>query len=251
MLKGARHDHILELLRRNGRVVASELAAALGVSDDTVRRDLSDLAEAGVLHRVHGGALPTSPALAPYSARERQAPEAKRAIARVAAALVRDGQLVFMDGGTTARLTAAQLPAELKATVVTHSPTTADVLMDHPNVEIVLLGGRVFKASRVAVGAATVDAVRSIRADMYLLGVNGLHHEAGISTTDLEEALVKRAMIANAAEVVALVSSEKLGTGARYIVAPASQLTHLVTERAAPDDLVAPFERLGVTVLRA
>jgi len=251
MLKVARHDHIIETLRRNGRVVASELAAALGVSDDTVRRDLSDLAQAGVLQRVHGGALPTSPALPAYAARERQAPEAKRAIARAAAALVRDGQVVFVDGGTTARLAAAQLPAELRATVVTHSPAVADVLMAHPNVELVLLGGRIFKPSRVAVGAATVDAVRMIRADIYLLGVNGLHAEAGISTFDLEEAQVKRAMIDSAAEVVALVSSEKLGTGARYVVAPTTALTHLVTERGAPDDLVAPFEWLGVKLIRA
>src|SRR5215207_4759516 len=147
MLKEARRDHIVETLRRHGRVVASELAATLGVSDDTVRRDLSDLAQAGVLHRVHGGALPTSPALPAFAARELQAPEAKRAIARVAAGLVRNGQVVFMDGGTTARLTAAQLSPELRATVITHSPTTADVLMDHPHVELVLLGGRVFKPS--------------------------------------------------------------------------------------------------------
>ena len=251
MLKSARRDLIVEALRRDGRVLASELAAQLGVSDDTVRRDLSELAEEGVLQRVHGGALPVSPALPSFSARERQAPEAKRAIASAAAALVRDGHVVFLDGGTTARLVARHLRRDLRATVVTHSPTTAEVLMAHPSVEIVLLGGRVLKLSRVAVGAATVDAVRAIRADIYFLGVNGLHHEVGISTHDLEEAHVKRAMIESAGDTVALVSSEKLGTAGRYVVAPASELTHLVTERSAPEELVASFERLGVTVIRA
>jgi DeoR/GlpR family transcriptional regulator of sugar metabolism len=251
MLKGTRQELILEALRRDGRVQASELAARLGVSDDTVRRDLSELAEAGLVQRVHGGALPTSPALPAFADRERQAPEAKRAIARAAAALVRDGQAVFLDGGTTARLVARHLPPERRATVITHSPPTAEALMEHPSVDVLLLGGRVLKLSRAAVGAATVEAVRAIRADLYFLGVNGLHPELGISTHDLEEAHVKRAMIESAAETVALVSSEKLGTAGRYTVAPASELTHLITERAAPDDLVAPFESLGITVVRA
>jgi DeoR/GlpR family transcriptional regulator of sugar metabolism len=251
MLKSARQDFIVEALRRDGRVLASELAARLGISDDTVRRDLSELADAGVLQRVHGGALPMAPALPSFAARELQAPEAKLAIARAAAALVRDGQAAFFDGGTTARLVARHLPPELRATVITHSPTTAEVLMEHPSVDVVLLGGRVQKLSRVAVGAATVDAVRMIRADLYLLGVQGLHHEVGISTHDLEEAYVKRAMLESAAETVALVSSEKLGTAGRHVVAPASELTHLVTERAAPKEMIAPFENLGITVIRA
>lgn len=251
MLKGARQDFIVQALRRDGRVLASELATSLGVSDDTVRRDLSELAETGILQRVHGGALPSSPALVPFAAREQQAPEAKRAIARAAAAMVRDGQAVFLDGGTTARLVAQHLPPERQATVITNSPTTAEVLTEHPNVELILLGGRVLKEVRVAVGAMTVDAVKMIRADLYLMGVGGVHHEVGISTFDIAEAHVKRAMIESAAEVVALVSSEKLGTAGRYIVAPASEITHLITERAAPDELVAQFSQLGITVVRA
>lgn len=251
MLKRARLDVIVDVLRRDGRVLASDLAARLGVSDDTVRRDLAELADAGVLQRVHGGALPLTPAPPSFAVREGQAPEAKRAIARAAAAMVRDGQVVFLDGGTTARLVARHLPADRRATVITHSPPTAEALAEHPRVEVVLLGGRLLKISRVAVGAATVDAVRAIRADLYFLGVNGLHHELGIGTHDLEEAHVKRAMLESAADTIALVSSEKLGTASRYVVAPASALTHLVTERAAPDDRVAPFERLGLTVVRA
>lgn len=251
LLKEARQHAILEVLRRDGRVRASDLVARLGVSDDTVRRDLAELADAGRLLRVHGGALPLSPASASYAARERQAPEAKRAVARAAAALVRDGQAVFLDGGTTARLVAAALPPERRATVITHSTSTAEALAEHPGVELILLGGRVRKAARVAVGAATVDAVRAIRADLFLLGVCALHAEAGLSTDDYDEAAVKRAMLEGAAEVAALVTSEKLGTADRYTFAPAGALTHLVTERAAPAALVAPFTRLGVRVVRA
>lgn len=251
MLKEARHHAIIEALRRDGRVLASELAQRLEVSDDTIRRDLGELAEAGLLQRVHGGALPTSPAIVPFAARERQAPQAKLAIAQAAVGYVRDGQAIFLDGGTTARLVAQLIPAERRVTIITPSTTVAETLVEHPTATVILLGGRVLKPSRVAVGAATVDAVRMIRADLYLLGVGGLHAEAGLSTGDLEEAHLKRAMIANAADVIALVSSEKLGTAGRYVVGPASDLTHLITERGAPDDLVLPFEALGVTVVRA
>lgn len=251
MLKHARRDLITETLRRDGRVLASEIAGRIGVSDDTVRRDLGEMADEGLLQRVHGGALPVSPALAPFTVREQQAPEAKRAIARAAAALVKPRQAVFLDAGTTARLVARYLPVDLEATIVTHSPNTAEVLTDHPRVDVVLLGGRILKLSRVAVGSSTVDAVRAIRADLYFLGVNGLHADVGITTHDPDEAHVKRAMIESAADTVALVSSEKLGTAGRYVVAPATELTHLVTEEAAPRELVAPFERLGITIIRA
>lgn len=253
MLKHERHRRILDLLRADGRVLASALSTELGVSDDTVRRDLADLAGAGVLQRVHGGAVPTSPAVMvqSYTARERQAPEAKRAIARVAAGMLRDGQAVILDGGTTARLVAEELAPGLQATVITHSPTVAEVLAEHPTVEVILLGGRLNKTSRVAVGAATVEALRMVRADVYLLGVGALHPEVGLSTGDLEEAHVKRAMIASAAEVVALTTPEKLGTAARYVFGEVSDLTHLVTDGGADDAQLAPYEKLGVTIVRA
>ena len=251
MLKHERHRWILDRLRTDGRVLASAVSTELGISDDTVRRDLADLAGAGVLQRVHGGAVPTSPAVVPFTVREQQAPEAKRAIARAAAGLVRDGQAVILDGGTTARLVAEELAPGLRATVITHSPTVAEVLAEHPTVEVILLGGRLQKESRVAVGAATVEALRMVRADVYLLGVGALHPEVGLSTGDLEEAHVKRAMIASAAEVVALTTPEKLGTAARYVFGAVSDLTHLVTDGGADDAQLAPYARLGVTIVRA
>jgi DeoR/GlpR family transcriptional regulator of sugar metabolism len=251
MLKHERHRWILDRLRADGRVLASAVSTELGISDDTVRRDLADLAGTGVLQRVHGGAVPTSPAVVPFTAREQQAPEAKRAIARAAAGLLRDGQAVILDGGTTARLVAEELAPGLRATVITHSPTVAEVLAEHPTVEVILLGGRLQKASRVAVGAATVEALRMVRADVYLLGVGALHPEVGLSTGDLEEAHVKRAMIASAAEVVALTTPEKLGTAARYVFGAVADLTHLVTDGSAEDAQLAPYEQLGVTIVRA
>src|SRR6478672_10923004 len=101
MLAAERRQHILSTLRHDGKVLATELSVALHVSEDTIRRDLRELAEAGLLQRVHGGALPSSPASASYAARQQQAPSAKAAIARAAVRLLRNGQVILLDGGTT------------------------------------------------------------------------------------------------------------------------------------------------------
>ena len=249
MLTVERRQYILELLRRDGKVIATELSATLNVSEDTIRRDLRELAEAGQLQRVHGGALPRSPAAASFAARQRQAPTAKAAIAQVAAKLIRDGQVIILDGGTTTLQVAQRLPLDLRATVVTNSPPIAVALADHSAVEVVVIGGRFYKHSLVAVGAAAVEALRAIRADLCMLGVCSLHPEVGISVPDLEESYVKRAMIAGAAEVVALASAEKLGTAAPYVVGPLDDLTHIVTERALSEEALAPYRKLGITLL--
>ena len=106
--------------------------------------------------------------------------------------MVRPGQVVFVDGGTTAVQLARHLPRELEATVVTHSPSVAVELVEHPGVAVELIGGRLFKHSVVAVGAAAIEAIARIRADTYFMGVTGVHPEVGLTTGDPEEAAVKR-----------------------------------------------------------
>jgi DeoR/GlpR family transcriptional regulator of sugar metabolism len=140
MLTRQRKDDILRRVKEEGRIVAKALSRELGLSEDTIRRDLRELAADGLLQRVHGGALPASPAIATAS---------KSAIGRAAAAMVRPGQIVFLDGGTTTAQMARHLPANLEATVVTHSPTVATELINHPGVTVELVGGRLFKHSVV------------------------------------------------------------------------------------------------------
>lgn len=242
---------ILERLRSDGKVVAAELSSSLAVSPDTVRRDLGELAEAGLLRRVHGGALPAAVGARPYSARRKQAPAAKAAIARATSRLLRGGQVIMLDAGTTTLEVARHLPLELEATVITNSPPIAVALAEHPKVEVAVLGGMLDKDAHALVGAATIEALRSVRADVLVLGVCSLHPEVGITVTDLEESYVKRAMIANAAEVVAVSSADKLGSAAPYVVGPLDELTHLVTERSCAAEQLAPFRVLGVEVVLA
>jgi DeoR/GlpR family transcriptional regulator of sugar metabolism len=251
MLTRQRKRHIQERLRRDGQVVAKVLSRELGLSEDTIRRDLRELAQEGLLQRVHGGALPTSPAVVDFAGRQRLAPDAKIAIARAAAAMVRRGQVVVLDGGTTTVQVARHLPLDLAVTVVTHSPTVAVALVDHPSAEVVLIGGRLFKHSVVAVGAAAAEAIRRIRADVYFMGVTGIHPQAGLTTGDLEEADIKRAFHDRAAETIVLASSEKLGAASPYLVVPVSDVSGMIVERSVPAEATAPYERLGVTVTRA
>jgi DeoR/GlpR family transcriptional regulator of sugar metabolism len=251
MLTDERRSLILDRLGTQGRVLAADLTVELAVSGDTIRRDLRELDEAGLLRRVHGGALPRHGDASPFSTRARRAPEAKASIARRAAACVRDGQVVVLDGGTTTLELARALRGDLSANVITTSPPIALALADHPGLEVTVVGGTLRPNALVTVGATAIDALRVIRADVVFLGVCGLHPEIGVTTEDLEERHVKAAMIEGAAEVVALADHDKLGTAMPVIVAPMRAVTQLVTDADVDDDALAPYRALGIDVLHA
>jgi DeoR/GlpR family transcriptional regulator of sugar metabolism len=251
MLTAHRKQQILSLLKRDGQVIAKEVSQSMGVSEDTIRRDLREMAQDGLLQRVHGGALPASPAVADFAGRELLRHEGKVAIGRAAASIIKPGQVVILDGGTTAREIARHLPLELKATIVTHSPTIALELINHPVLEVILIGGRLFKHSVVSVGAATIETIGQIHADTFFMGVTGVHPKTGLTTGDYEEAAVKRALSHAAADTVVLASSEKLNAASPYWVIGLEEISGIITERAAGDDLVKPYEELGIPITRA
>jgi len=249
MLTEQRHLAILEELQRSGRVLARELAERLQVSEDTVRRDLRELSTRGALQRVHGGALPVSPALANLARRSDIAMDEKRALGRMAASLLAEGQLVFIDGGTSTLAMVQQLPPTLRATVATHSPVIAAALIEHPNVEVLMLGGRLFKHSGVAVGAGVAQAIQSLRADCFFLGATGVEAGFGLSTGDAEEAQVKALLMASAAETVLMASSDKLGKVSPYRIAPLSALSTLIVTREADPAEIQALRMPGLEIL--
>ena len=251
MLTTERKTHILGVLKAEGRVVAKEVSRQLGLSEDTIRRDLRELAAEGLVQRVHGGALPASPALADLGARRKLSTGGKAAIAKAAAALLKDGQIAFLDGGTTAVAVAEALPGDLGLTVATHSPDVATALLDKPLVTVELIGGRLYKHSNVAVGAVAIEAIGCIRADIYLMGVTGIHPEHGLTTGDREEAAIKRALSRQAGETVVLGSREKVGAVSAYEVVGLDAIDTLIVERSCPDRDIAPFAARGVAIIRA
>jgi DeoR/GlpR family transcriptional regulator of sugar metabolism len=251
MLTTQRKKTILEMLEKEGQVLAAPLAASFGVSEDTIRRDLRELAAEGLLQRVHGGALPASSAVVPFAERRALESSGKRAIGKAAAAMIEPGQIVIIDGGTTSSELVKQIPHSLKATVVTHSPTVAVALVDHPSIDVIMIGGRLYKHSIVNVGAAAIEAMSHIHADLYFMGVTGVHPTAGLSTGDLEEAYVKRALAARAAETVVLASMDKLNSASAYAIGDITLAQTIVVERQTDAAFIDALETAGVSVVRA
>jgi DeoR/GlpR family transcriptional regulator of sugar metabolism len=249
MLTEERRRHIVDLLRHDGKVVASDLSAALDVSEDTIRRDLRELARAGLLQRVHGGALLRTPSDPRYSVRQQESPEAKLAIAEAAARLIQPGQVVILDAGTTTLQIVQHLPRDLQATVITNGPPIAIALADHPTVEVIVVGGQLHKQSLANIGAGTVRTFDAIRADLCFLGVAGLHPEAGVTILIAEEVYVKRAMLAGAERVIAVAAGDKLGTVAPFVVGPLSVLTHIVTERDVPSATLQSYRQQDIAIV--
>ncbi|MET1080951.1 MAG: DeoR/GlpR family DNA-binding transcription regulator [Pseudomonas sp.] len=242
---------ILELLASDGQVLAKDLSERFGVSEDSIRRDLRDLSKEGLLQRVHGGALPASAAVAPFRRRTTLDTTAKQALATAALALLRPGQILLIDGGTTCAELVRQIPRDLALTVVTHSPSIAVELVDHPRVEVIMLGGQLFKHSIVNLGAATVEAMAHIRADLFFMGVTGVHPTEGLSTGHLEEAHIKRALAARAAETVVMASKSKLNAASSYTIGQLGLIQTLVLEADSSPALIREFQAAGLSVVLA
>jgi DeoR/GlpR family transcriptional regulator of sugar metabolism len=247
VLTAERRQAILARVEREGRVVASELVTSLGVSDDTVRRDLRDLAEQGLLQRVHGGGRAAAPPLGSFTQRLEVSREKKAALAEAALPLLVGARVIVLDGGTTTFELARRLPLLYDGIVVTNSPPVASALANHPKAEVVLIGGRLLKDAQVAVGAAAVEAFRTVRADICVLGICSLHPDVGVTSPDGEEASVKRAMVASAGEVIALATADKLRTASPWVVAQLADIDHLVTDGSG--ELTRPYTGAGIDVV--
>lgn len=236
MLSAQRKDHLLALLEADGRVVAKDVAAELGISEDSVRRDLRELAAAGLCQRVYGGALPASPAARAYEDRLELATESKERVARAAIRQIRPGSTIILDAGTTTLAMARLLPADLAVTVITPSPHVAIVLAEHPLAEVVIIGGRLSRHSMVTGGALALEAIRQLRADQFFMGVTGVHPEAGLTTGDLDDAATKRALAAQSTDTYVLASREKIGVASAFPVIERDRVAGIIVDPEADSD---------------
>ena len=250
-----RQHAIAGLVVQRGRVAVTAVAERFGVTTETVRRDLAVLERAGLLRRVHGGAVPAGvlsgvePGLAERGdTRTAQ----KRAIAEAALELVPDtnGSLV-LDGGSSTAALAELLPGDRGLLAITNSVPIAGRLSGAPGIGLHVLGGRVRGVTQTTVGDATLTALRELRVDVSFLGTNGLTPDHGFSTPDDAEAAVKRAMIRAGQRVVVLADSSKLGREHLVRFASPEDVDVLVTDADADPDTVAEFEARGIEVLVA
>ena len=250
MLTSQRKQLILEKLEAEGQVQSTALSVYFSVSEDTIRRDLRELAAEGRLQRVHGGALPASSAVVPFAERKTVKMDAKKNVARKGAQLISAGQVVIIDGGTTTAELITFLPRDLQITVVTHSPSIALGLVEHPLIDVILIGGRLYKHSIVTVGAAAIEGIGNIHADLFFMGVTGIHPEAGLTTGDFEEACIKRAFSGRAAETIVLASPEKINTASSFAIGHVSLANTMVVEEGTDRAWINAITEKGVTIVK-
>ena len=250
-LPSVRRQKILLILERDGKVMASELSQHFAVSEDTIRRDLSELASAGLVQRVHGGALPRPKDTGKdFFTRVGETDEVKTRLAQLAARRVKDGQIVLFDSGSTTLQIARSLPAEISITAITASPMIAIALADYKGIKVILAGGQLNPATMSASGHETLRLIEGIKADLLFTGVCAIHPEVGISSLHFDEVPVKQAMLDSASHVVAVTMADKLGAVEPFVVAPCNRLHTLITEQQVASGNVEDYQRWGIEVIQ-
>jgi DeoR/GlpR family transcriptional regulator of sugar metabolism len=248
LLPDERHRFIRQRLALGERVLAAEMARELGASEDTIRRDLRELASLGLCQRVYGGALPVSTASGSFKIRQKQKLESKVALGQAAAAIITADQLIFLDAGTTNLEIARALPNQTKLTVATNSPAIAMELIFRPNITLVMIGGLVDPEAGAALGARAIRDVQSISIDLSFLGACAVSDQTGVRVFIFEDAEFKQALVGASRAVAVAATTEKLGTTAPFHVALASDLDLLIVEADAPTEPLQAFQRAGVRI---
>ena len=249
MLREERLQIILKMLDADQRVSSVQLAEILNVSDDTIRRDLNELDENGLLKKVHGGAIPKSPSPYKLSERINILHEEKIILAKKAQQFFKDGQVIILDNGSTNMEVARMMSLDLKVTVFTTSIPIAQILCEHPNIELFMLGGKVFKDAQNTYGTEVIELLSKIRADIFLLGVCGMHHQIGVTMPDWGESVVKRKMTEISAKTIALVTADKLNTAENYVVCSYQQIDVMLTDNTISESQLIDYQGVGVEIL--
>ncbi|WP_024796806.1 DeoR/GlpR family DNA-binding transcription regulator [Tomitella biformata] len=250
-----RQQAIATLIGRRVRVSVAELSVLYGVTTETVRRDLAVLDRAGLIHRVHGGAMPVTLLPAPEQGladREKSMSGAKNSIAKAALTYLPPvGGSILIDAGTTTARMASLIPPDRRLTMITNSVPIAARLAAAPEANLHLLGGRIRGLTQAAVGPDALSAVEPLLVDVAFIGTNALSSGHGLSTPDPEEAAIKRAMVKHANHVVVLADSSKIGRDNLVRFAALSDIDVLVTDSGIDPAEAAELLERGVEVIRA
>ncbi|MGF6712438.1 DeoR/GlpR family transcriptional regulator of sugar metabolism [Luteibacter sp. W1I16] len=242
-----RQQLILDRLRREGKVVAADLAQEFRVSEDSIRRDLRDLAAQGLCRRVYGGAL-LAVNIPPLDERHAERAELKRELAKTALGLVGNDQILFIDAGSTNTALAKMLPENRGLTVVTNAPDVALAVLGRPGFDVIMLGGKLDPAIGGAIGSRTVRQAQDIRADLCFPGVCAIDPERGLWTYDEEETVFKQAIIEASGETVAIATPDKLVASATHHTVPITGIAHLVVAVDTDAAVVERYRAAGVMV---
>lgn len=230
MIKAERQNLILEQVTRDKKVLLDEISKILNVSEDTVRRDIKELSDKGLLKAVRGGAI--HGARIPLHFRDREFVDVghKKVIADKVLEYIKPGMVLLVDAGTSALAAIANLPKDIALTVVTNSFPVASVLEDHPKIEVLFMGGMLNKASFSTIGYETIQAIRNIRADICLLGICSIDLNMGVTGSNYEDSLIKRAMVETSKYIIALSTLDKINTSESFYICAANLLDVIITE---------------------
>lgn len=249
MLKEERQNTILKHISSDSRIYVSILSAELGVSDDTIRRDIVELEQQGLLTKVHGGAIARSGISIEFTERLNTDTEIKRQLVGKIVPLFKNDDVILIDGGTTNLELVKSLPVDKHFTVITNSLPVATELSSKHNIDVTMLGGQIIGPSQVTAGIMTYRALENIYPDWTIVGVSDIHPEKGLMTTMQEEAIVKRSFIEQGGNRVAIVTSNKLNTAHHYRFASLSEIDYLVVEDNRREEIVENWPHTRYKVL--
>lgn len=248
MLKKERQEFILREINLHNKVLTSDLSEAIQVSEDTIRRDLTELADSDEIIKVHGGALSKS-FHASFQPGSVYSHDKKIIIAQKAVTLIRDGMFVLTTGGTTILELAKAIPKHIHATFITGSLPAAMEYIQHPNIDVILIGDKVSKNSKITVGGDAIDKIRQLKADICFLGINALDLERGLTDNDWDVVQIKKEIIQSSKKVVALTISEKINTQQKIQVAEIDQIDIIITELDSTDRIFSSYRERGLKIL--
>ncbi|MGB8192582.1 MAG: DeoR/GlpR family DNA-binding transcription regulator [Chitinophagaceae bacterium] len=249
MLKKERQAFILHQVNLHNKVLSSTLSQEINVSEDTIRRDLQELADEGKVIKVHGGALSHSFNQIYYPSNNVYSHTHKKTIAQKAASLIRDNMFVLTGGGTTIIELARALSPSLRATFISGSIPAVLEYMHHPNIDVILIGDKVSKNSKITVGGEAIARIRQIKADLCFLGINAIDLDHGITDNDWDVVQIKKAMLESSKQVICLTIAEKINSIQPIQVCGIDKIDTLITELPPDDPMFEPYIRAGIQVL--
>lgn len=231
--------------------MATELALEFKVSEDAIRRDLRALAAEDRCRRVYGGALPLSKSTAPMAARMEEARDRKQALAREAASLIKPGEFVFLDSGSTNLALVSRLPEDYDLTIATNSIDIAAAALRRSDLRLIMVGGAVNSSVGGCVDASAVLSLMQMNIDLGVLGACAVSPASGVSAYDVSDAAFKRAILAASQKRIVLITSEKFGARAPHRVAELKGIDAFVVEHDAPQDALEELAAAGCSLMTA
>lgn len=249
MLKKERQAYILHQVNLHNRVLSSLLSQEIQVSEDTIRRDLQELSDEGKVIKVHGGALSPFYSQVAYSPKTVYSRPQKTIIAQKAVSLIEDGMFILTTGGSTILELARALPPQLRATFITGSIPAILEYLNHPTIDVIVIGDKISKNSKITTGGEAINKIKQIRADLCFLGINAIDTKQGITDSDWDVVQLKRSMIESSQKTISLTISEKINTFQPIKVCDIKETDMLITELSPDDPVLKPYHDTGIRIL--